>query len=367
MKYLSFLLLLGAVSAYAGENLPGNVPGPNYTSARGAAMGDAFLPLADDDASALFYNPASLNKIRSTGFEPFDISLYGNNGYLSGLSSSNVTKITSLSGNQPTLQANPGSFAGGGMQIFPSFFTRGFAFGVLLKSDVGAVSNSGGSITYKSLYQLIPTVGGGVRLAGGIVKLGYSLQWVNEAAGSDTVNPSALPASCPTLGYNQCLAQGSAFSNNVGMTVTMPWQYLPAMSIVARNIGGEHFGTSSLYHFSPTPTGTLPYQPMSVDAAFSMQPRIGSGSYVNLVGQLNDMTDTSGMGIMGRWAAGAEMSVRNVFFLRGGWGQGYPSAGFGVRQRHGEIDFTWYSEELSDTYHGQRDQRYMFQYVVRAF
>ena len=42
------------------------MPGARYLSARGAALGDAMLPWGDDGASGLFYNPASLGKIRNT-------------------------------------------------------------------------------------------------------------------------------------------------------------------------------------------------------------------------------------------------------------------------------------------------------------
>ncbi len=98
-----------------------------------------------------------------------------------------------------------------------------------------------------------------------------------------------------------------------------------------------------------------------------IQPKIGNGSYFNLVGEYRDMTDTSDISYLGRINFGAEFALRDSIFLRGGWGSGYPSAGIGVKQKKGEISLTWYSEELGTTYHALRDQRFLLQYSVKAF
>jgi hypothetical protein len=259
-------------------------------------------------------------------------------------------------------QFQPGSYSGVGAAVLPAFYSKYFAFGVLAQSQLGAIQNSDGSVRYRSLYQLIPTAGTGVSLANGILRLGYSLQWVNQASGDITVPSGTVPP-----GYNQGLAQGSAFSNTVGATLTMPWPFLPAASVVARNIGGEHFSSTSLYHFTPNPTGPPPNQLMSLDSSFSIAPKLGPGTTLNLVAEYRDMTDTSGIETLGRLAFGAEIAIRNSFFLRGGFGSGYPSAGIGIRQSHGEFDLTWYSEELGTSYHSDRDDRFMLQYVIRAF
>src|SRR5690242_14671582 len=84
--------------AYAREDL---IPGSRYTSGRAAAMGDAYIPLADDVASGLFYNPANLAKVLKTQFEPFNASFYSNVGNIPNIG--NGTQVTSLSGNLSTL------------------------------------------------------------------------------------------------------------------------------------------------------------------------------------------------------------------------------------------------------------------------
>src|SRR3954465_14061715 len=64
------------------------VPGSRYTSARFAASGDSAFNLADDPASALFYNPAGLAKLRGIQVQPINLGLYGNSNYFGTLDSS---------------------------------------------------------------------------------------------------------------------------------------------------------------------------------------------------------------------------------------------------------------------------------------
>src|SRR4051812_28774831 len=92
------LLSIGYLSVsnlvHAREDL---IPGSRYTSGRGAALGDAFLPLGDDAAAGLFYNPAVLGKLRKTELEALNFSVYGNSNFFSsaGTNSYNVTNLGS--------------------------------------------------------------------------------------------------------------------------------------------------------------------------------------------------------------------------------------------------------------------------------
>lgn len=341
------------------------VPGARYTSGRAAALSDAYLPLGEDAPSALFYNPAVVGKIRYPQAEPLNFSFYGNAGYIGQFSILNPTffNITSLSGYLSTLQANPGQAVGVGGALVPSISGRGFAIGVLAQSQVVAKVNADGTIRYRSLYQLVPAAAVGVRLAGGIVRLGYSVQWVNQASGTlDGVSASTSP-----LGYNEGLMQGSAISHNVGFALTLPIRLLPSLNIVARNILNARYKAYTIYPLTPSSTGTPPDEPMTLDASFSVQPKLGAGSMMNLVLEGRDLTNRSGISLMGRLAAGMEFTFRDQFYLRGGWGSGYPSAGLGLRRKGGEFSFSWYSEEIGTAYREERDTRFLLQYQVRVY
>ncbi len=347
-----------SISAFAREDI---IPGSRYTSGRAAAMGDAYLPLGDDPASGLFYNPADLGKIRKAVFEPINYSIYASSSYLS-MMGLNFFQVTSLSSYQATLDSNKRQLAGVGGAILPNFGFPGLAFGILMQSQLAAQANSQGSITYKSLYQFIPTLGTGFRLFDGVVRLGYSLQWVNEAIGTPTV-----PGDTSPLGYNQGLAQGSGFSHTVGVAITAPIRLLPSVNLVARNVFNTQYNSNSLISFTSTSTGAPATEPMTFDGSFSITPVLGQGVAMNLVLEDRDITNQSGDAFLGHLAIGTEFIFQSGIFLRGGWGDGYPSAGFGMKRPGAEIALTWYTEEIGGSYMSVGDSRFMLQYQMRTF
>jgi hypothetical protein len=356
--FVQALLILSTGQAFARQDV---VPGSRYTSARAAALGDAFMPLGDDGASALFNNPAAVGKIRKFQAEPMNLGLMANGGFTDSMGLDSY-KIYSLSGNLPKLSASPGAYQGGGISILPNIAGPGFAVGVLMQNEFGASADAAGNVHYRSLYQFIPAAAFGLRLAGGIVRIGYSLQWVNEAVGDVTA-----PAGTDPLGYNQGLPQGSGFSHTMGFALTLPIAFLPSINIVGRNLLGTPFNMRSIVPIAASSPGAPATEPMSVDASFSVQPKIDSGIYSNVSLVYRDATNSSSDAPLGRLALGTELSFRDFLFLRGGFGGGYPSAGLGLRMKRGEFSFAWYSTEVGGSLYAQRDIRYMLQFMVRSF
>ncbi len=352
-------VFLGALRAQARQD---TVPGSRFTSARAAGMGDSAAPIADDVGSALFNNPAEFGKIKKAQLEPINFSFFGNTNYLSGFGATNGYKATSLSSYQSALAENPGRFSNVGASLFSGFGTRGFGLGVLTQSSVGAAVDSSGNIRYRSLYQFIPAVGGAIRLAQGIVRLGYSAQWVHQASGD-----VSLPAGSSPVGYNQQLRQGSGFSHTAAFALTLPMAYLPSFNLIARNISTLKFSGSSIVPFAKNSPGAPEAEPMTMDASFSLQPKLGASSFFNWVVTLRDMSNQSGISMLGRAATGVELVLRDTLFVRGGWASGYPTAGIALRAGRGEIAAAWYTEELGKSYHAQPDTRFLFQFSMRLF
>ncbi len=361
-KAFFYLLILG------GGLLPSSlllarqdlVPGSRYTSGRGAAMGDAYFPFIDDGAAALFYNPAAFGKVKYMQLEPLNFQMQSNTDYLN-IVDRNFYKVFSLSNYASTLMRKTDKFPGVSGAIFPNFGARGFGFGILMQDEISATSD-GSNIRYRSKYLFIPAFGAGVRLAGGVVRMGYSLQWVNQASGDLVV-----PSTTDPLGYDQGLAKGSAVSHTAGFALTLPIAYLPSINLVARNILGAHFGSFTILSLAKNTSGTPANEPMSFDASFGVQPKMGKGGSLNFALALRDVTSRSPMSLFGRLSSGVEFDFRDQFFLRGGWRSGYFSAGIGLRRKTAEFAMSWYTEEIGTSYRELGDTRYLLHYQIRAF
>jgi len=271
-------------------------------------------------------------------------------------------KVASLSAYEPTLKQNPGIDPSVGFSLFPNFSTRGFAFGVLMQSQLAAESDGKGHVEYRSEYLFIPTLGTGIRLASGIIRIGYSLQWVNQASGQVTVADPSVP-----MGYNQQLQDGKALSHTVGFAMTLPYTYLPALNLVARNVGGARFSGSPIIPLARNPSGTLPTEDMSVDASLSMMVKLGGGTTATYVLEDRDATDTSHLSLGKRAAAGIEFGFHERFYLRGGWGEGYPDAGIGFRSKRSDFSLSWFSQAVGTPSQYVKDTQLLMQYQVRAF
>ncbi len=351
-----------ATAAQAGAR--NSIPGSRYLAARAAGMADAYLPIADDAASALFYNPAALSSLKSLGAELMNVTFETNNDYVSGFSLTEFYKATSLSSYAPGLSS--GAYPGVGMSILPTVYARGFAFGALLQSRLSATGD-GTNVSYRSSYRFVPTIGTGLRLANGLFRIGYSLQIVNKAEGEI----EDIPLSSSPLGYNQQLNQGTAVSHNLGVNIALPIAWLPTLSVVARNVGSARFRELTLLPLARNPAGVPATEPMTIDAALGLQPKLAGGKSVNLVFQVKDLTAQSGFSILDRFTAGAEFSIRSSLALRLGYGLGSGldgiNAGLGYQGKRGNVSLAWYREELGTPSASDAERRWILQYQVRAF
>ena len=142
---------------------------------------------------------------------------------------------------------------------------------------------------------------------------------------------------------------------------------MPQFNVVLRNVGGATFRGLSFYPVATNPLGVPPTELMTIDTSFSIQPKFTPGGFINLVFQLNDMTNVSGYSITRRAAAGLELAFRNEFFVRTGFGGGYPSAGMGIKREFAEISLSWFSEEIGSPGNPERDIRWMVHYKLRSF
>lgn len=361
MKWLKVALLMASVLpsicfATGGDRIPGS----RFVSGRGAALGDAYIGLAEGPGESLFYNPAGLGRISGIVFEPLNLGVQGNSTMASNFGTDSY-KILSLSEYESHLVAHPNSRPGAAYSVLPSFGFRGFGIGLLYQSRLLAESD-GVNVRYRANYQLIPAAGFGIRLASGVLRLGYSVQYVNQASGDKIVPVGTRPMS-----WGEGLSEGKGFSHTVGMAVTLPYQFQPTINVVARNIAGLRLSGGTLVDIAVNPTGSIPEEKMSVDGSLGFITKISAGWNLSTQFSYRDATNSSATQMMEHAAVGLEFTAMDRVFIRAGYGSSYPSAGLGIRTARSEVNFAWYSEDLGNGSVSQRDIRYLLQFIFRAF
>lgn len=336
------------------------IPGSRYVSGRGAALGDAYLGLADTVADSLFYNPAGLGRVQGATFEPLNIQLQANDKLQSNFGTE-FYKFQSLQSYQATLLRHPSTNPGGGYAVLPAIGFHGLGVGALYQSRLMAETD-GTRIRYRTTYQFIPSAGYGLRLASGVLRIGYAIQWVNQASGDVSVLANSSP-----MAWNQGIAQGKGFSHNLGMALSLPYLYQPTVNVVARNIGGLHLSGSPMVVSANSPSGSIPDEKMSIDSSLGFLTKISAGWSLSTQFAYRDATNSSGAAMLSHFATGLEFTASDRFFVRLGYGSQFPSAGLGIRTSRSEVNFAWFSEDLGTETTSIRDIRYLFQFMFKAF
>jgi hypothetical protein len=329
-----------ATGATAQAGGPDSYPGIRYESAYSESMGGVTVPLADEVGNSLFNNPAGLARSDKFKAEYLNLNLDANNNFLSNIGAG-TTKMTTLSGLQPTLNANQN-------QIFNS--------GI---SELTALSWGGTNTYYKTVSQTIPTVGYGLSLARGVVRLGYSLQYVNESEGSESI-----PNSQSGAAFLSGLSQGHAFSHTASVNFVLPFQYLPTFSVVGRNLFGLHYTAGDILPRAQDASGLPADESMSVDMALGFTTRISGPMKANWYVQYQDATNSIGLPIMQKLGLGANLGLSQAFSVRAGFTGNQFSAGFGYKSEASEINLAWYHEQSPFPTVSYWDTRYTLQYKL---
>lgn len=327
------------------------------TSARALAMGNAFIAKVDD-ASSVFYNPAGLGTVRHAHLHLSNFGFETNKGSMDVISGdkatdifSNISKMMSIDGQRKLLLEKPRTLAHTRLHALPNFTSRYFSAGYMLaKRSRGIVNDTTSATGYEfaDRFDHGPYAALNLSLFGGIIKAGLSALYLKRKELNSTADPNAT-AVVSSSSYKT----GDAMIATAGGRITLPFTFLPTFAGTIHNAFDQQFSASSS-------TGAPTKIPMSYDVGFSITPQIGTATRIHLEVNLKDIGQAYGLVASTRKVLiGAELDFSRVFFFRVGYGDGFGSAGLGIKSRKLEFDLTTYAVDTTTaSFRGQEDRRF---------
>jgi len=325
-------------------------------SGRALAMGNAFICKVDD-ATSILYNPAGLGTIRNTHLHLSNFYIEVNKGWLNiGTSGkaddaiSNVGKSLDLEGIRTLIKDHPGEIVQSRFSVMPNFTMRYFSLGYLYSNQIRATygRNSNALYEYADRVDHGPYAGANVSLFGGILKFGATGIFLNrkEAIGEQDINaPMTLEDE---------YKEGHAFLLTAGGKLMIPMYALPTFAFVAHNSLDKNFAAKQGSPGNPTKVER------TVNVGFSITPQLGNTTRLHLEINYKDLAKKyPGVSGQRRTTFGMEIDMWRALFIRFGYGDGFGSAGLGLKSQKLELDLTTYAvDTTSSEFRGEEDRRF---------
>ena len=318
------------------------------TSVRALGMGNAFIGVAQG-LDALFYNPAGLArnpgvswtivdpKVGASGYEAFtkvqglqnagDLSatlaeLYGENVWLGVGAKTGMTF--------PLVAFAVYDSADASLSVHNPAYTT---LGVDVVNDFGYAAGFGAMV--------IPGV-----------EVGMGIKWIKRLGSRAPVGASLIGDLDPDVIMQNIRNEGIGYGLDLGMNFTIPAPVQPTFSFAWRNVGTTKFRTANTSMTAP------PSEPSEMILGAAL------GIHLPLVSVTPTFDyrylDRSDVQLSKKINFGVEVSLP-LIDIRGGFHQGYYTAGVGLNLGMFRIDAATYGEELGE-YAGQKeDRRYMVQ------
>ena len=344
-------------------------------SGRALALGGAYISRVDD-SSAPFYNPAGLGSVRDVKFHLSNLHTETNMGWMKVATGGKVTDaITNfptaltMEGQRQSLNSKPDNTTSTRYQFIPNITARFFSVGALFsrKTRMRVKSTPEASVCSTPKYASDTTrcveyadrtdfgLYGSMNLSlfGGVIKGGATATYLtrSEAIGDST-------ADAPLILGDSDYKKGSALIITGGAKLTLPISWLPIFSATIHNATRKDFETTRV-------TGAPNKIKTSIDAGFSVTPKIGSKTWMSIEVNYKDITnqhkiDGEPLPIIRKVLVGVELDFSRSFFLRFGYGDSYGTAGLGFKSKTVDFDLTTYSvnpEPTDKNFRGDEDRR----------
>jgi hypothetical protein len=331
-----------------------------YSGARGLAMGGAQIATVNDE-TALLVNPAALGKLRDFYGTILDPEIDVSNNVNSINKGSGITNPFKIEDLKDPLNASRDTYYHAKAQIFPSMVARNFGIGLYGNYLLDGEMNTAGTnldMYYRS--DLALALGYNFRFFDGRIKLGFNAKLINRIeVENHTIDPSGS-LDMQTVGATE----GTGLSNDVGLIMTAPWDWLPTISAVAHDIGNTTFDKSSGLRMTTTNRPNVVKQ--DVDVAMALFPihanKVRSTWTIEYRGLLTGSDETDKAKLI---HAGMEFNFADIFFVRAGYNQRYFTGGLELASERFQFQLTSYGEEIGTDTAPREDRRTVFKAAFR--
>ncbi|MCC2678707.1 MAG: hypothetical protein K0R29_1283 [Pseudobdellovibrio sp.] len=314
-----------------------------YNNTRSLAMGGASIAITSDDTS-LYRNPASLGSLRDMYGSILDPEVEGTEN----LTASQID----IKGTMESLSTKPDTFYRNKTQITPTLVRRNIGLGLIYKNEISAEITSASPNTMDTAYRsdIGGILGANIRLFDGRIKIGAAGRVFNRIELIDPALSTAGPTDLPTIA-----AEGTAYTWDAGILLQAPWDLIPTLGVVVRDIGDTKFVKDS-FRIS---TAARPQEiKQSVDAALAIFPihsnmvrSVWTVEYSDITNSRNDTDNAK------RVHVGVEFNTRDIFFLRLGYNQRYVTGGFEIASEYWAWQVATYGEEIGTEADPREDRR----------
>lgn len=324
------------------------------SSVRALGMGDAYTALADD-ASSLSYNPAGLARVRGLNWRVFSV-----HAGASGIEAYNKIKDLNSSGDGSGLADKIDQLYGdhvwtgiGGESVF---YMPMLAVGLYNRTDaLIKVDNP----VYPQLYMEAIndygyTAGIGVPL-GPFMAAGLNLRYIKRTGARLPLGASLLADLDMDKLKDRVTGWGTGYAADTGVNVVLPAPFFTAtLSAVWKNMGKTVFKSENLTQVLPSDDNNI-----TLGAALKFDtPLLSIAPAVDF--QNLNRTDIQ---LARKLNLGIEIGLPLVD-IRGGFREGYYTAGAGVNLGLFQVDVATYGVELG-AYPGQiEDRRYVAEFTM---
>ena len=329
------------------------------TSARALAMGNAFI-CKTDDSHSVFYNPAGLGTVRYGHIHLTNFHVEINQGlknmafkgHVGNDVAENAPKSFDLNGTRELLLDNRGELSHSRVYTYPNVTFRFISFGYLYSVRQRATIMKDNEhpwgdppFEYAKRVDHGPVGALNLSLWGGVFKIGGSVVYLTRKEQIGEAPKDATFEEVPT--------EGKAFILTSGARLTLPVALLPTFAIVFHNTGSSKFEDGT----SPPPEKIK----NSYDVGFSLTPQIGKVSRLHLEFNFKDLSNEYKVSSGRRAIFGIEFDIMRAGFIRFGYGDGFGSAGIGIRSQKLEVDMTTYAVDTTTSkFRGKEDRRFVF-------